>query len=289
MLALCLLGAVPARAELRLASAGSTPATIAFPNPVRVVYSLQVSAVGRDEVFSLRVAAPFFGRDATATSPIGASLEFVHGGLSIAGPAQLLGPAAGGVGEIVCPSPGGVHGFATHSSQWDMRVPAGTTSTLSFEFQPAGASPWPSTSYDVPFTALRRLVSGAPGTLAADQGATVAGPSPIGTRGVQLSLTSTPRTLLSGLKRIARVTQGRRIAIRGTMRPALAGRRIGLWVRTLAKPWWRLVQTAVTDRRGRFRGNVTAQRGLQVMARIGARAPYVADYSCALGFDVRRR
>ena len=35
-------------------------------------------------------------------------------------------------------------------------------------------------SYDVPFTALRRLVTGASGTLAADQGVTVAGPSPIG-------------------------------------------------------------------------------------------------------------
>ena len=285
---LATLGASPARAELHMAARASSPAAIGFPHPAPVVYALELTAVGRDESFALTFESPFFGHDATGTAPAGASLQYGGERPRIDGPAWLPGPAAFSFGKLACGPSVASHGYDVQRARWDVVVPAGTTSTLSFEFTPAAASPWPDTDYDVTFEALPDLVGGGRGTLAAVQRATAAGPRPTGRRGIRVTLRSTPRTVLAGLDGAARVREGRRIAIRGTLLPRLAHAKVMLFTSTRASPAFRRAHTVRTGRNGRFRASLRARRGLQVMARVPRqRAGYSSDYSCPLGFDVR--
>lgn len=281
------MGAGSAAATLRMEAGTSTPASIAFPGPAALVYTLQLAADGQDETFALQFHAPFFGVEQNGTAPVGASLEYTGQQPRIDGPAHL-GAAAASAGDLAGCGPS-MHGFGPHSRTWDVRVPAGTTSTLSFDFRPAPSSPWPDTDYDVIFKALPRLVAGGRGTIASARQIIVFGPSTSGSRGVHVTLHSTPETVPLGWRGVARVTSGRRIAIRGATRPRLVGKNVGLWVRTNAKPWFRLGRMVRTDRHGRFRSAVRARRGLQVMARVSAPgAGFAPDYTCPLGFEVRR-
>ena len=199
-----------AHAELRMAGGESTPAVLRFPGPSALVYTVQVTAEGQDERFALQFDAPWFGRDGTGTAPIGASLSFVGQTPRIEGAAQLLGPSLTSAGYVACGPTVPVHGFDSERHAWDVLVPAGTTSTLSFDFIPAPSSPWPDTSYAVTFEALPRMVDREPATLAAPQSVTVAGPPTAGSRGVHLTLRSTPKTTLVGMRDAARVRIGRR-------------------------------------------------------------------------------
>src|SRR4051812_9313168 len=84
----------PAWAELRMSSAGSTPAQLSWPGPVPVTYSLTLAAVGRDETFALTFDQPAFTTDRTGTAPGAFSLMFTGQKPRIDGPATLLGPAS---------------------------------------------------------------------------------------------------------------------------------------------------------------------------------------------------
>ena len=288
-LGLLMCSGADAHAELRMAGGDSTPATLQFPGPSALVYTVHLTAEGQDERFALQFEAPWFGRDGTGTAPIGASLSFVGQTPRIEGPARLLGPSLAAMGYVACGPTVPVHGFDSERRAWDVLVPAGTTSTLSFDFIPARSSPWPDTDYAVTFEALPRMVDREPATLAAPQRVTVAGPPTAGSRGVHLTLRSTPKTTLVGMQDAARVRIGRRIAIRGAIRPRLRNARITLWTSTRARPSFRRTRTLRTDRRGRFRTTVIARRGMQVMARVAAHgARYRGDYSCPLGFEVSR-
>lgn len=283
------MGAGSAAATLRIEAGTSTPASIAFPGPPALVYTLRLAADGQDERFALRFESPFFGSDPTGSAPIAASLKFTGQRPRIDGPAQLLGPSADSAGLLTGCGNAARHGFGPQSHAWDVRVPAGTTSTLSFDFTPAPSSPWPDTNYDVTFKALPRLVGGGQGTISRARQAIVFGPGTTGVRGVHITLHSSPKTVPSGQLGVARVRSGRRIAIRGATRPRLAGKNVGLWVRTRAQPWFRLARTVRTEVHGRFHAAVVARPGLEVMARVKAPGNgFTPDHTCPLGFAVRR-
>jgi hypothetical protein len=270
--------AAPAHADLRLTPGTVSPASISFPRPAPLVYTLQVTAIGQDETFKLEVTTPQFG---SGELPGGRALGFAGSEPRIDGPAVLTGAASGTAGTPIC----GTHGFAGETRGWDMRVPAGATSTLSFEFTAARFSPWPSTTYDVTFRADPRLVGGGRGTLAAAQEATVEGPRKTGRRGVQIVLRTTPATTHPAFRARTRVRRGQRIGVHGTTRPALANRHVSLWVATDAG--FRFAKRVPTDRRGRFVGELRARPGLAILARSPRTGAFDADHTCPLGFEVR--
>jgi hypothetical protein len=267
--AVVLTAPASAAAELRMTPGTVTPATIAFPNPAPLTYSLQLSAVGEDERFALVVAPPSFGPLAG-----GQALDFGAAAPRIDGPARLAGPAFGSSGALACAA----YGVGAGMRGWDMLVPAGTTSTVSLGFVAAPNSPWPSTSYDLLFLARRRLSSGRFGTLPADQEVIVKGPATTGRRGRQIALDTTPPMT-------SRVRRGQRLAIRGTTDPPLANSYVSLWARTSRD--FRFVRKLRTNGLGRFRGEVVARPGLAIKALSPAAPGIEVGRTCPLGFDVR--
>jgi hypothetical protein len=282
-----LIAVGPAAAELQMIPGSATPSTITFPGPGALVYTLQLKADGRDETFALQFRGPFFGRDPTGTSPIGGSLSFAGERPIIDGPARLLGPASATLGFVACGPGVFAHSFDVERRSWDVLVPAGTTSTVSLDFRAGSSSPWPDTSYDATFNAVPRLSTGGQGSLDAPQTVTVRGPRTSGTRGVHMTLRSTPKTRLAGLRPLARVRRGKRIVIRGTTSPHRLGKNISLWTLTGRQHRYRFTRRVRTDRHGRFRTTFRAQRSFAVMARIPASRGFSADYTCPLAFDVR--
>jgi hypothetical protein len=248
-----------------------------------VTYALTLVATGRDEVFALEVEPSAFGPEA------GASLSFTDGAPRIDGPATLLGPSAVKEASMSACGPGRPHGVGPAARTWDVRVPAGTSSTLRLTLAPAPSSPWPTTSYDVAFTAKTTLVDGAAGTLRSPVRTIIDGPATVGRRGVYLTLTSRPRSDASGTRRIARIDAGERIALRGGTTPALRGARVRLYVREDDQRSFHRVRTVRTGRRGTFRATLRAGSApMQVVARLPASDDrFVAEQSCALAFDVR--
>jgi hypothetical protein len=277
-LALGSVCAAPAAAALRLTPGTVTPASISFPRPAPLVYTLQLTAVGQNETFRLEVAPPPFG---SGEFPGGMALDFAGPEPTLDGPAVVTGRASRIAGTPIC----GTHGFPGAGRAWDVRVPAGTTSTLSLALKAARFSPWPTTSYDVTFRAQPRLVAGVRGTLAAAQEVTVDGPAATGRRGVQIALRTRPATTHPALSTKTRVRPGRRIALRGTTRPALAGHHVSLWVSS--DDGFRFARRLPTDGRGRFRAELRARPGLAFLVRSPRVGNLDADHTCPLGFDVR--
>jgi hypothetical protein len=157
-----------------------------------------------------------------------------------------------------------------------------------FDFEPASDFPWPDTDFDVTFRAEPKMVTGARGTIAVAQTATVRGPARTGRRGVRLTLRSTPRTRAFVATRI-RV--GRRVSVIGSTLPALRNVPVSLFVSDGHPRYFKRAATVRTDARGRFKLALRARHTghLEVMARIKPRsARYAPDHTCPLGFDVRK-
>jgi hypothetical protein len=287
-LAVVLLGvATPvAAAELRL-TATSSPATLSYGHTKRVVFTVSMAALGRDETFRFGFRTGRFGR--VAGRPVeGSPLRFVDPTLQLGAPAALLGPASLAMGPPACASDVAAHGTDVGSRSWDVRVPASTTAVATLPFEVAGPAPWPTTSYGIDVYADGRVTSPASATIARPITVHVPGPRITGRRGVQILLSSRPKATLPGV-RDTEVRRGQRIMISGSTLPPRRQQRLGVtikspagqrrtrWVRTDSAGRF-VVRDLRLDRRGRF----------EIGARYVSRARSIAsDHACPLGFSVR--
>lgn len=283
-----LVGAAPAAATLTLSPGPGTTAVVNFPHPGPVTYDLRITATSQDETFALETVLPSFGGPlGTATAASGAALQPAGVMPRVEGAARVLGPARFVQGYVACGPGLAAHGTDFWRLAWDFTAPAGTTSDVFFTFDTPTSAPWPTTSYDLRFTTLPRLVERGPTSVTVPQEVTLPGPRATGRVGIRMTMTSRPHAGLVAIAPVTRVSAGRLIVLSGTTAPAVADARVvvrvgeGSRVRSF---------TARTDRRGRYHARVRARRPgpLSLSANILARRP-VDDggYTCPLGFEVQ--
>lgn len=282
---LCLLArANPAHGAVEITVSEPDPAVVHWGLTESVTFQVDFHAT-RDESFALGYELPAFGME-RGVGVGGSPLQYIAG----APPAPGLAPTANGqsFGVPACSPAAGAPGSDYGSGLWDVELPEGETISANFGFEVVGRAPWPDTQYAPTFLAQPELALGGEGTL--ERRVEVDGPAPgkRGPRGVHIRFRTRP---VGSQQRPPRVSRDRRIEVRGTTRPRLRRKLIGVVVSGEGSgPGATRTIPVRTRRSGSFRTSLRLRRtGLfEIRAEYRGDRRTQADSSCGTGFRATR-
>ena len=223
--ALCLAGlaAAPARAADPAFRATVSPERVVFGETKRLTYRVEVTTGESPERFKLvAAAARQFGGQ-------GALLFPTTDGMRLEGPGTLSAGSSAHLDQFPCHSSElrDRHGGLEFAQEYDVDLPAGTTSTVVVEAVVAADAPWPGDRYGMRLRAFPRHGEGA--TLEAGREIPVAAPEPGGRTGAPIFLDADLPEPASGRCEVPEHTGGA-VELGGRTDRALAGQELVLRV-----------------------------------------------------------
>ena len=281
--------------ELAISVTADRPA-VSYPGRHEIAFTVKLRTGPRAVEYMLSLApSRFTTRRAGIRTQEGATMRTVRRpphqfGFVLAGQASLLYPNTLRGQPACSPVQNRFHGIGEAAVMAALSMPAHAEATLTAYYETGVVPPWPGDEHAVTVTA-RPLPTSA-STLTRST-APVRSPAVAlrGTTGTRITLATTPRSALAGVKEQRSARLGRVVRVRGTTDPPLRSGRITLRHVPPGARKPTLLARVRTDRRGRFTYRWTPKRGglHELWAYSPAGPRRVADHTCPVAIRMTRR
>ena len=270
-----------------------SPARVVVPDTTQLVYRLRVQTGSEAERFTVDVRPPLFQTRLGGADNVrreGATIE-PSAPVALEGPGRLT-PIGEGRALIACsPSTGlAAHGYEPRYPRFAVDLPARSTAFVVARYRTGSFRLWPGS--DLRLTMRVNRTTGGYGAATLAEGTEVRSPrvSHSGRTAPRIELWTRPQSSPGVYTRLRRLTAGSRLLVSGRVTPALAGRRVSLWmIRHGEGERPRRLATVSTNDTGHLRQQtrVPLRAGsYELWARTASAAGSKPEHSCSMAFHV---